>query len=29
MPDAAAAHRRMAAGGHVGKILLRAPAVGS
>jgi putative PIG3 family NAD(P)H quinone oxidoreductase len=29
LPDAAAAHRRMAAGGHVGKIVLRAPGRGS
>ena len=25
LPDAAEAHRRLAAGGHVGKIVLRAP----
>ena len=29
LPDAAAAHRRMAAGGHVGKIVLRAPGRGT
>ncbi len=29
MPDAGAAHRRMSEGGHVGKIVLRAPSVGT
>ena len=29
MPDAGEAHRRMAEGGHVGKIVLRAPSVGT
>ena len=29
MPDAGEAHRRMSEGGHVGKIVLRAPAVGT